>query len=97
MQSILDAAVMYVDSIFQHMLLWKIIDIMNIILVEIPSIILRTLLQLTMKKLNQMRIVVVAEVEVEAEAEVEAPKEIQKIIKRKVDTDANTEQDAIEF
>ena len=103
MQSILDVAVKYVDSIFQKV--FKNIDNTNTILVEILSIILRMLQkQQLMKKPTQMRIVVVAEAEVEVVVEVEAevPEEIvQKIIKVDIDVrhgiPRNIEQDAIEL
>jgi hypothetical protein len=97
-QSILDVAVKYVDSIFQKV--FKNIDNTNTILVEILSIILRMLQkQQLMKKPTQMRIVVVAE----AEVEVVVPEEIVQKIIRKVDIDVrhgiprNIEQDAIEL
>ena len=106
-QSILDAAVRYADSIFQNILIWINIDNTNITLLEILSIILRILRwhqhqrlhhqQLTMKKPTQMIIVVVVEVEAEVVVVAEVPEEKQKIIKRKVDTDATTEQDAIKL
>ena len=80
MQSILDAAVRYVDSIFQQV--WKIIDVKNIILVEILSIILR-ILQLA---------------EVVAEVEAEVLEEIVHITRKvDTDVPRNIEQDAIEF